>query len=317
MRAFILAAAAVSCVTPALAQQSTDPRVICENKDNSFEPAMVVDTCTKLFMTVPDLTNPGRSLIHVSRARAYARLNDIENARTGFDEAVRLDPDSAKAHYERGAFYHYNGSQPDKVIADMLDAIRLDPKMAGAHRILGYTFQNRGDYLSAISYLSSLIRVEPDNPANFTDRANVSVLREMYPQAQEDFDEALRLTPAGASRAYLLNGACFTRAVNNKELDKAKAQCDEAIGMTGGKSPDFLDSRALVVFRQSRFQDAWNDWDAALKIRPDFAGAMLGRGVSARKLGRKEEGDADIKRARDLQPTVVHDYYFYGVVVTP
>lgn len=314
MRAFILAVAALACAAPALAQ-TTDPRAICENKDGTGDPADAVYACTQLFMMVSDLTNPGRSLIHVARARAYARLQDLDNARKGLDEAVRLDPTSANAFLERGKFYHFTDNQPDRTLADMNEAIRLDPRLASAWRIRGYNKQNRRDYTGAVGDLTKLIELEPADPANFRDRATVYARMRQYRLALNDFDEALNLSPpASLTRGYLLNGACFMRAALNVELDRARKECDEANAMVVGRLPDFRDSSALVAFRQGRFQDAWNDWDAAVQVRPDFAGAIYGRGIAARRLGRQAEGDADIKKAQALEPGVAGEYALHSVM---
>ena len=77
--------------------------------------------------------------------------------------------------------------------------------------------------------------------------------------------------------------------------------------------PNILDSRGLVGLRQSRFQDAWNDFDAAVRAGSTNPHTLFGRGIAALRLGRADDGQADIARAAGQDPGVAAIYAGYGI----
>jgi tetratricopeptide (TPR) repeat protein len=113
-----------------------------------------------------------------------------------------------------------------------------------------------------------------------------------YEAAINDADRAATLL--GANRD-VLNAQCWTRAVANRELDRARLACDASLAL--GARPSVLDSRGLVNLREGKWQAAWEDYDAAFSADPTLTVSLYGRGLAALALGRKEEGEADLRRA--------------------
>jgi tetratricopeptide (TPR) repeat protein len=113
-----------------------------------------------------------------------------------------------------------------------------------------------------------------------------------YDAAISDADQAAALL--GENRD-VLNAQCWTRAVANRELDRARAACDASLAM--GTHPAVLDSRGLVNLREGKWQAAWDDYDAAFTADPVMTGSLYGRGLAALALGRTQDGEADLKRA--------------------
>jgi Flp pilus assembly protein TadD len=74
-----------------------------------------------------------------------------------------------------------------------------------------------------------------------------------------------------------------------------------------------LNGRGLVGIKQGKFAEAWADYDAALRARPGFAGFLYGRGIAALRLGRTEEGKADLAQATQLDANIARTYAGYGV----
>jgi tetratricopeptide (TPR) repeat protein len=113
-----------------------------------------------------------------------------------------------------------------------------------------------------------------------------------YDAAISDADQAAALL--GENRD-VLNAQCWTRAVANRELDRARAACDASLAM--GVHPAVFDSRGLVNLREGKWQAAWDDYDAAFTADPVITGSLYGRGLAALALGRTQDGEADLKRA--------------------
>ena len=67
-----------------------------------------------------------------------------KTAKENYDEAIRLNPQNAKAYNNRGVFCHELGDY-DWAIYDYEDAIRLDPEYAEAYSNRGLTSQSLGN----------------------------------------------------------------------------------------------------------------------------------------------------------------------------
>jgi tetratricopeptide (TPR) repeat protein len=134
-----------------------------------------------------------------------------------------------------------------------------------------------------------------------------------FGEAVGDADEAAREFPQDAS---LQNLRCWTRAVGGIDLVVARRACDRSLRMLPN-THDFLSSRGLVGLKDGRFQDAWNDYDAALHWAPDDAANRFGRGVAALRIGRVDEGRADISAAVSSDADVNAVFAKYGIAVVP
>jgi tetratricopeptide (TPR) repeat protein len=104
----------------------------------------------------------------------------------------------------------------------------------------------------------------------------------------------------------VLNAQCWTRAVANRELDRARIACDASLAV--GPQPAVLDSRGLVNLREGKWQAAWDDYDAAFSADPSLTVSLYGRGLAALALGRTREGEADLRRAS----TAAGEFARYG-----
>jgi tetratricopeptide (TPR) repeat protein len=107
-----------------------------------------------------------------------------------------------------------------------------------------------------------------------------------------DADQAEALMPGHPD---VLNAQCWSRAVANRELERARAACDLSLEME--RSAAALDSRGLVGLRQGRWRDAWEDYNSAFSADPSITVSLYGRGLAALALGRTAEGESDIGRA--------------------
>ena len=59
--------------------------------------------------------------------------------------------------------------------------------------------------------------------------------------------------------------------------------------------------------------EAITDYDAALKIDPNYASALYGRGTAKLKKGDNSGGNSDIASAKAIQSDVADDFVGYGV----
>jgi Flp pilus assembly protein TadD len=130
-----------------------------------------------------------------------------------------------------------------------------------------------------------------------------------YQRAVPDFREAVRLE-AGDHRMW--NGLCWSLAVRGDSLAEARAACDRGLRLHPD-DPEILDSRGLVLLKEGWFQEAWNDYDRACRIEPRGISWLYGRGIAAIRLGRVDEGLADLELAETGYPGIRAMYERFGI----
>ena len=111
---------------------------------------------------------------------------------------------------------------------------------------------------------------------------------------------------------WALGFRCFARGVAGIELDEALADCDAAL-RTKPDDASLLDSRAFVLYRQGKLNDAVDGYTAALTANPDYASSLFMRGIVRLQLGDASQADADIKAAQSHQSNITTLYEGYGI----
>jgi tetratricopeptide (TPR) repeat protein len=189
------------------------------------------------------------------------------------DEAIRRNPEDARAFNSRGVAYARSGDQ-DRAIKDYDEAIRLDPNYSGA----------------------------------LLNRSNAHRRRKEHDLAIRDASEAIRLDPTSASA---WNNRCYTRAVAG-QFPEALADCHESLRLRPAYA-SALDSRAFTYLRLGQLKDAVSDYDAALQLDPKLAAALYGRGIAKRLAGDTAGGDRDIVAAKAVQPNIAEQMADLGI----
>lgn len=155
---------------------------------------------------------------------------------------------------------------------------------------------------------------DPNEVAILYQRGNShSELRD-HTRAIAEFDQAAMLDPQNG--LYQL-ARCTARFLAHRELEVARGACDRAVALAtdADEHVSALHARGLVGLRQERWQDAWNDFDAAMRATPDMhAHYVYGRGVAALRLGRAADAQNDIARALTLDPSIAETFAGYGLM---
>lgn len=203
----------------------------------------------------------------------------------------------------RGAA-NLRANQRDAAMADFNQALALDADNFQARLVRAQLRAQARDYQAALDDFDAAEKLEPKNVAVHFQRSSLYLILKRYPEAIADAD-------FGNGGASMLNQRCWTRAVAGVELDKARTACEQAL-WAEPDSTAILDSRGLVNLKQQRWQEAWDDYNTALKPGR-FASALYGRGLAALKLGKDTEGRADLAAATQLRREIADDYAGYGL----
>lgn len=92
-------------------------------------------------------------------------------------------------------------------------------------------------------------------------------------------------------------------------LDRALDECNRSLAKE--ESLATHDSKAVVLLRQSKIDEAIAEFDVALK-NGDVAAPLYGRALAYARKGDRAKSDADAERAMKLSPGIERVYSLYG-----
>jgi tetratricopeptide (TPR) repeat protein len=125
--------------------------------------------------------------------------------------------------------------------------------------------------------------------------------------ALADYDKAIELDPTDAEA---LDNRCWTRGLVGK-LEEARQDCEESLRLR----PNFAntyDSLGFVLFKLGRYRDSIAAYDSVLRIEPRNAYSLYGRGMAKLRAGDTPGGQADIAAAKAIKD-VATEMAGYGV----
>src|SRR5471030_572378 len=165
--------------------------------------------------------------------------------------------------YKNLCLAHNDKGEHDRAMQDCDQAIQLDPGYGQAYLFRGHANFNKGDYDSAIEDYDQAIALGSDAAASFVERGAAYHRKGDEAHAIADLDQAITLDPNDPT-AFYIRGAAY----------QAQSDNDHAI----------------------------QDYGQAIRLAPNFAASLYRRGVLELKIGDARAGDADIARARQIDP---------------
>ena len=128
------------------------------------------------------------------RAEHDMDAKQYDKAIADYTEAIRLKPDYADAHYNRGNAYYYL-QQYDEAVADYSEVIRLKPDYADAYYNRGDAYVGLQQYDKAVADYSEVIRLKPDYADTYNNRGNAYYDLKQYDKAIADYSDLVRERP--------------------------------------------------------------------------------------------------------------------------
>lgn len=246
------------------------------------------------------------------RGAARAVRNDIPGAFADYGEAIKRAPDNVEYLRQRAMLYERT-RQPLRAVEDIDRLLKLKPDDVDA-LIMRAGMRLRLDHKADIRADVDAAAAAAPKPS---DRrfvlAGFYESLEDYPAAVAQYDLWIAAHPDDNRRPVALNGRCWARAMGNIDLDRALKDCNSALSAMP-HTASFLDSRGMVRLRMGNYAQSLIDYDEALKRASDTAWTHYGRGVAELRLGRKAEGEADIAKAKSLDPDLEAEAKRRGIV---
>lgn len=128
-------------------------------------------------------------------------LKDDRQAMIDFSKAIEIEPDYAKAYYQRARAFSSMGNKL-KAIADYTRSIELEPNFANAYISRGNIYLQQGDYSSAIADYTRAVKIQPNHYAGYYNRAVAHSRQKNWNKALADYARVIRMRSDNADAHY-------------------------------------------------------------------------------------------------------------------
>lgn len=145
--------------------------------------------------------NPDYARACNDAGETLARLSREEEAFVSFKRAIKLMPELAEAHYNLGTLL-YKLNKPDEAIASFKEAIRLKQNYSWAYNNLGVLYSDLGRYTEAQEYLGQAIDSHKEFVLARYNLAVVHLKRKKRNEALAQYAEIKKLDAKLADNLY-------------------------------------------------------------------------------------------------------------------
>jgi superkiller protein 3 len=207
-----------------------------------------------------------------------------------YRRALKIDPGFGEAHNNLGILLTKQG-RTDEAVAEYRKAIELNPNRAELYNNLGNLLATQGRPDEAIGQFQKALAVDPDYTEAHFNLANLFLAQGRWDEAIEHYQQALKQMPDSVHAHYQLGLALQSRgqfaaavaqfqkvleldprhvtALNNlawiwatcpdnslRNGPKALAEAEQAVQLSGGNSPEILDTLAAAYAVAGRYPEA-------------------------------------------------------------
>ena len=253
--------------------------------DRQGKPDEAIDNYQKAIEITPD-----SAAAHNNLGTALLNQGRLEEASEHYQQALDKDPAFAEAHNNMGFLLTKQGRTAE-AIEEYRKAIELNTNRAEFYNNLGNLLATQGRTTEAIEQLQKALEVEPDNAKVRYNLANILMAQGRWDEAIEHYQRALEQMPDSTHAHYQLGLALQSRgrfaaaiaqfqkvleldprhvtAQNNlawllatcpdnsvRDGKRAVELAQQAVQLSGGNSPEILDTLAAAYAEAGRYPEA-------------------------------------------------------------
>lgn len=232
-----------------------------ENLKNNYDSAGEIQR-SAIKNSVAQNTNYFNAVRELAAGNDFYLQGNYARALECYDNALRLNPQSAEAYNNRGlTYYHLNRFA--EAVSDFDKAIAINPAFAQAYNNRGIVRYAQGQPATAISDYTTAIQFNPNFAYALNNRGNAYAMTGQYQNALNDLQTAVSL------------------AKNDAEIHN---------------------NLGSVYFSTKRYNDAVAEYTRAIQLNPNYSEAYYNRGAAYYAQGKYVDALPDAKRAADLNP---------------
>jgi tetratricopeptide (TPR) repeat protein len=265
-------------------------------------------------MLAASSTDAQRAQVHLFKCDFHQMRSEWAEALEEFDAAAALQP-TLRPSTARLKLLMLAG-QDDEAgheAEQLLEADTSDPEKAKVHLALSAIHRKRGSWNDALREFDEAVQLNSQlSPA--PERLELLLLANKQDEAREELAKIERKLASGwwQSPATIDNTVAYFGALLGDDLDRALTRAEKAADARPN-DPAILDTRAYILYRLNRHEDALTDANSAIdlmdeifqkqpiaEIRKSVAVLYYHRSLILEALGKSSEAERDRTRVREL-----------------
>jgi tetratricopeptide (TPR) repeat protein len=148
-------------------------------------------------LTLVNGTAPGNEKYLRALAKAQSGASNAAGASVTYSGLLGLGVADAELYLLRAECYRKTG-EDDKAIADIKKYLEIYPENSKALSLAGKVEAKSGDNLEALRYFSENLKLHPNDPECYIDRANSYFVAKSWDMAINDYSMSLDLKPSNS-----------------------------------------------------------------------------------------------------------------------
>jgi tetratricopeptide (TPR) repeat protein len=266
----------------------------------------------------------------VARALCYFAMNDINRALASFDGAIAAEPGNAMPYLARSNFYARMGNA-DKQQRDYQQALSLNSNAKNLSMEVAQWFPDKAkvDAKRNKHFQFDNIGLLPPNnlnlsPQQFLSRNAGKTYHQLFEEAklahdQGNFEDeialwndvvAMNISTIQAAPAVMNRGNAYSA---KGDLDRALQDYNQAIEINPENAGAYV-NRALVLAKKGDSESAMNDYAKAISLNPKQWEAYFDRAAELRDRKKPCEAMDDLDKVTELNPEFAGAYINRGSI---
>lgn len=153
----------------------------------------------------------------------HAGLNQLDEAKAAYEDALKLDPNKAAAYTNLGVVYYQQGKLDD-AIAQLQKSLEIDPQDADTQYMLGAAYVQKNDLSNAEKAFKQALALKPELGQAYIGLGNVYLITKQYDQALTALQKATELQP-DLPEGWLALGQTYVAQGKSAEAGQALDKC--------------------------------------------------------------------------------------------
>jgi len=229
-----------------------------------------------------------------------AASGNVADAQRSFQRALSDDSNAFKAAYNLGVLADRGGNE-NRAMEFYRQALRIQGDYERAAEGIVTIHLRRGSVPDALSFVEPLARRYQTNLHLQALYAEVLVHASRYDDAWTAARGALRCD----ERFVPALTALIKASIKQGRQELAESILEDAIEIDGENAELHFIQGTIYRDTPGRFRDALNEFQTAVRLRPDYTEARMALGVTQLAGGNYQQALEHFTRARDLAPTLV------------
>ena len=185
-------------------------------------------------------SNPGNEKYLRILARAQTGNSDPASASATYSQLINAAVADAELFILRAECYGKTG-ETDKSLKDIQKYLEIYPGNRTALSLAGKAETRSGDNLKAIQYFSENLKLHPNDPECYIDRANSYFISKSWEMAINDYGMSLDLKP-GNSDVWLNKGIAL---LNSGKVEDACHDFRKALSLGNKRSTEYISRNCI------------------------------------------------------------------------